>query len=317
MREELFTLPAYAKINLDLRIFGRRPSDNFHEIRAVFQTITLHDQLTFQKTDDGRIELICSDPGIPADERNLVYRAALSLRRRYGVQKGAFIRLEKRIPAQAGLGGGSSDAAVALLGLSHLWKLKISGDDLVNIGAELGSDVPFFFTGGTALGTGLGTNIYPLNDAPQRNLLVIMPGVKVSTADAYTALNAPTLTKADSAAILPVSYADTQISDSLYEVMRSDFEPVIYKLYPEIERTRRALAEAGARKVLLAGSGASVFGVFDDEESCERARCILKNEGDWQVFMCATVSRENYRNALGRCAEFLQPSTPNNQEIGA
>ena len=317
MREESFTLPAFAKINLDLRIVGRRLSDNFHEIRTVFQTITLHDQLTFRKIDDGRINLTCSDPSIPADERNLVYRAALSLRRRYGVREGAFIRLEKRIPAQAGLGGGSSDAAVALLGLSHLWKLKIRGDDLVNIGAELGSDVPFFFTGGTALGTGLGTNIYPLNDAPHRNLLVIMPGVRVSTTDAYTALNAPPLTKADSAAILPVSYADTQISDSLYEVMRNDFEPAIYKFYPEIERTRRVLAEAGARKVLLAGSGASVFGVFDDDESCERARGTLKNEDDWQVFMCATVSRGSYRNALGRCAEFLQPSTPNNQEIGA
>ncbi|HVF28257.1 MAG TPA: 4-(cytidine 5'-diphospho)-2-C-methyl-D-erythritol kinase [Pyrinomonadaceae bacterium] len=317
MREESFTLPAFAKINLDLRILGRRPSDNFHEIRTVVQTITLRDQLTFQKIDDGRIELTCSDPGIPSDERNLVYCAALSLRHRYGVQEGALVRLEKRIPAQAGLGGGSSDAAVALLGLSRLWKLKISRDDLVNIGAELGTDVPFFFTGGTALGTGLGTNIYPLNDAPHRNLLVIMPGVKVSTADAYTALDAPTLTKADSAAILPVSYADTQISDSLYDVMRNDFEPVIYKLYPEIERTRRALAEAGARKVLLAGSGASVFGVFDDDESCERARGILKNEGDWQAFVCATVSRGSYRNALGRCAEFLQSSTPKNQEIGA
>lgn len=307
MREESFTLSAYAKINLDLRILGRRPSDNFHEIRTVFQTITLHDRLTFQKTDDRRIYLTCSDPCVPADERNLVYRAALSLRRRYGVQEGAFIRLEKRIPAQAGLGGGSSDAAVALLGLSYLWKLKVSRDDLVKVGAELGADVPFFFTGGTALGTCLGTNIYPLNDAPHRNLLVIMPGVKVSTADAYTAINAPTLTKAGSAAILPVSYADTQISDSLYEAMRNDFEPVIYKLYPEIERARRALAEAGARKVLLAGSGASVFGVFDDDGSCERARGILKNEDEWQVFMCATVSRESYRNALGRCAEFLQP----------
>lgn len=307
MREELFTLPAYAKINLDLRILGRRPSDNFHEIRTVFQTITLHDRLTFQKTDDGCIYLTSSDPSIPADERNLVYRAALSLRRRYGVREGAFVRLEKRIPAQAGLGGGSSDAAVALLGLSHLWKLKISRDDLVNVGAELGTDVPFFLTGGTALGTGLGINIYPLNDAPHRNLLVIMPGVNVSTADAYIALHAPTLTKAGSAAILPVSYADTQISDSLYEVMRNDFEPVIYKLYPEIERVRRSLAEAGAQKVLLAGSGASVFGVFDDGENCERARGILKNEDAWQVFMCATVSRGSYRHALGRCAEFLQP----------
>ncbi len=317
MRDTSFTLPAHAKINLDLKIPGRRLSDNFHEIRTIFQTITLHDRVTFQKVGDGQIDLTCSEPGIPADERNLVYRAALSLRRRYKVQDGVRILLEKRIPAQAGLGGGSSDAAVTLLGLSHLWKLKISKDDLVNVGAELGTDVPFFLTGGTALGTGLGTNIYPLDDAPRRNLLVIMPGVKVSTTEAYTALNAPTLTKADSAAILPVSYADTQISDSLYDVMRNDFEPVIYKLYPEIERARNALAEAGARKALLAGSGASVFGVFDNDESCERARGILENEDGWQVFVCATVSRESYRNALGRCAEFLQPSTPDDQEIGA
>lgn len=317
MREESFTLPAYAKINLDLRILGRRPCDNFHEIRTVFQTITLHDQLTFQKSEGERIGLTCSDPDIPAGEDNLVYRAALELRRRYAVQEGASIHLEKRIPAQAGLGGGSSDAAVALLGLACLWELSVGQDELVKIGAGLGADVPFFFTGGTALGTGLGTDIYPLGDAPDRSLLVIMPGVKVSTAEAYQALRAPALTKPRSAAILPVSYADTQISDSLYEVMRNDFEPAIYQLHPEIERARNALVGAGARRALLAGSGASVFGVFDNRETSARARGALTVEDGWRVFTCATLTRDHYRRALGRRAELLRPSAPNSQEIGA
>lgn len=303
MREETLTLPAYAKINLDLRVLGRRPSDSFHEIRTVFQTISLHDELTFQKTDSGRIGLTCSDPSIPADEHNLVYRAALSLREHYGVRQGASLRLEKRIPAQGGLGGGSSDAAVALLGLARLWKLPINGDDLAKIGAALGADVPFFFTGGTALGTGLGTDICPLADAPGRHLVIVMPGVKVSTAEAYNSLNAPALTMTGSAAILPVSYANAQISASLYDVMRNDFEPVIYNIYPEIERARTALVKAGAGKALLAGSGACVFGVFDDRESSARARGALRVEAGWQVFTCATVSRETYRRALGGGAE--------------
>lgn len=305
MSVKSLTLPAYAKINLSLRVLGRR-ADGFHEIQTIFQTVSLHDRLTFSALPDQRIELTSSAPEIPTDERNLVHRAALALRERYGVRRGARIELEKNIPAEGGLGGGSSDAAVALVALAHLWEIETSGSELASVGARLGADVPFFLTGGRALGTGLGTDIAPLDDVEKTHLVIVAPGVKVSTAEAYKSLRAPALTKAETVAILHVSRADAQISDSLCDVLRNDFEPVIFKQYPEIECARNALLEQGARSALLAGSGSSVFGVFDKGEEAERAAEALRRvEPSWRVFPCTTLSRESYRESLGVCAAFL------------
>ena len=302
--DERFTLPAYAKINLNLRVLGRRP-DNYHEIQTVFQTITLHDRLTFESLDDERLELTCDAPDVPIDERNLVYRAAHALRLRYQISCGARVDMKKIIPAGGGLGGGSSNAAVALLGLASLWEMSISKPELIEIGSSLGADVPFFLTGGTALGTGLGTKVSPLVDAPGMSLVLVTPSVRVSTAEAYQALNAPALTKANHAAILSVSHADAQITDLLCDVTRNDFEPVIFELYPEINAAKEALLRVGGRKVLLAGSGSSVFGVFANRREAELACMELETEGAWRVFACETLKREEYRQALGRCAALL------------
>lgn len=305
LEKEPFTLPAFAKINLTLRVLGRRP-DNFHEIRTVFQTVTLHDRLTFEsRAGDERFELSCDAPGVPVDKSNLVTRAAQALREHYGVREGARVGLSKRIPPQGGLGGGSSDAATALVGLAHLWKVKTNKDELVEIGARLGADVPFFLTGGTALGEGLGTQITPLDDIPIKALLIITPDAKVSTAEAYRALRAPTLTKVESTVKLPVSRADAQKSDSLCDDLRNDFEAAVFRIHPEIERARNALLDAGARKSLLAGSGSSVFGFFDSREDSERASEALAGESLWRLFVCETLPREEYRKALGACAAFL------------
>jgi 4-diphosphocytidyl-2-C-methyl-D-erythritol kinase len=170
----------------------------------------------------------------------------VALRERFGVRGGARIGLEKTIPAGGGLGGGSSDAAAALVGLAWLWGLPARGEELAELGARLGADVPFFLTGGTALGTGTGAEITPLPDAPERHLLIVTPGVPVSTAEAYKALNARALTKAERAANLSVSRAESQIRDSLRGVVRNDFEPAVFRLHPEIGRAREALAGAGA-----------------------------------------------------------------------
>lgn len=303
--KEGFTLPAYAKINLALRVLGRRP-DGYHEIQTLFQTVTLRDRLTFEPLGEaGRFELRCDAPGVPVDESNLVSRAARALCERYAPRKGARIYLEKLIPAQGGLGGGSSDAAAALLGLSRLWELETGKSELSEIGARLGADVPFFLTGGTALGEGLGTDITPLEDAPRKPLIIVTPGVKVSTAEAYRALRAPALTKAESLAKLPSSRAEAQKTGSLYDELRNDFESVVFNLRPEIERARNALTQAGAEKALLAGSGASVFGLFGSREEQERAARLLRFEAGWQIFTCETLSREEYRRSLGACAAFL------------
>jgi 4-diphosphocytidyl-2-C-methyl-D-erythritol kinase len=300
----LLTLPAYAKINILLRVLGRR-ADNFHEIFTVFQTVTLHDRLTFEPLASERVELECSAPEIPSDETNLVHRAATALRERFGVRRGARIRLEKRIPSEGGLGGGSSDAAVALMALASLWQIRTDKAELALLGARLGADVPFFLTGGTALGTGLGTEIRALDDIAPQHLLIVTPGVGVSSAEAYKSLDAPALTKAETTVNLPISRAGGQISDSLCEVVHNDFEPSVFRLRPEIKRAHEALIKNGAQCALLAGSGSSVFGIFDKREAAASAEVALGGETRWQVFACETLTRDDYRQSLEACAAFL------------
>ena len=307
MSADRLTLPAFAKINLGLRVLGRRP-DGYHEIRTLFQTISLHDTLSFETAPGGRLELTCTDPSIPTDETNLVVRAAGALRERFGVTASARVRLEKVIPAGGGLGGGSSDAAVTLAALAVLWGVETDAGELAEIGARLGADVPFFLTGGTAAGKGTGADIQPLPDAPKMHLCVVTPGVHVSTAEAYKALGARALTKPDVAANLSVSRAEAEFSDSSCDVWSNDFEAVVVRLYPEVGRAREALKQTGARRVMLSGSGSSVFGVFESEAEAGRARGALGGvESAWKVFACVTLSRAGYRAALGRGAASLLP----------
>ena len=304
MSQTSFTLPAFAKINWTLHVLGRRP-DGFHELHTIFQTITLHDRLTFHAREDEGLSLSCDEPGIPVDESNLVLRAARALQKRHKIGKGARLHLEKHIPAEAGLGGGSSDAAVALLGLARLWQVKTSREEMIEIGAGLGADVPCFFTGGTAIGTGIGTEVKPVRDVPAKHLLIIKPSAKVSTAEAYKALKRPALTKESLDIILSISRAEALFSDSPHEALHNDFEQAIYELHPEVARARRCLIEQGARGALLAGSGSSVFGIFDKREALARARSVLEKEPGWRVFASAALARADYMEALGECAALL------------
>jgi 4-diphosphocytidyl-2-C-methyl-D-erythritol kinase len=300
-----FTLPSFAKINLTLRVLGRR-ADGFHELSTVLQTVSLHDRISFTARADAQLQLTCDSPDVPVDDSNLILRAAAALRERYGVRGGVSIHLEKVIPLEGGLGGGSSNAAIALLGLAHLWKIETNKHELTKIAASLGADVPFFLTGGTALGTGLGTEIRPIKEVSAEHLLIIKPAAKVSTAEAYKSLNAPALTKVDADIILSISRADEQFADSYPSALHNDFEPVIFNLKPEIERAKNALKQQGARASLLAGSGSSVFGVFDNQTAQARAVDALREEEGWRLFPCATVSRAKYLSALGECAAPLK-----------
>src|SRR5438132_7203102 len=294
---DVITIPAFAKINWMLRVLGRRP-DSYHQIETVLQTVTLHDRLSFWSSPDADIKFTCDDPELPADRSNLVSRAAHALKARYSIKSGAGIRLEKRIPVGSGLGGGSSDAAVALIGLSHLWNLKLHRNELIETAAQLGADVPFFLFGGTALGVGTGTEISPLPDAPDQFLLVLMPNAKVSTKTAYDSLNAPALTTVTGDTILSSSRATADFDLSYPPGLQNDFESVVFRSSPEVERARDALLDAGARRALLAGSGASVFAVFENKEAQQRAIQALKMEAGWRLFPCKTVGRERYAGAM-------------------
>jgi 4-diphosphocytidyl-2-C-methyl-D-erythritol kinase len=302
MSENSFTVPAFAKINWFLHILGRR-TDGFHELCTAFQTVSLHDNLTFSV--DNKIHLTCDNQTIPTDERNLIVKAALALREKYNIKKGARIHLEKNIPSPGGLGGGSSNAAVALLGLSALWKIKTSLGDLVKIGELLGSDVPFFFYGGTALGFGRGTEILSIKDLEEKFVLIATPNINVQTREAFARLNASRLTKDASKSILQICQSEAETLDLRHRALKNDFEKSVFASEPEVRRVKEKLIEFGAVQASMSGSGASVFAVFEKQETRQTAQKAIEEEEDWRSFAVATVSRTEYRAALEKVLQVV------------
>lgn len=258
------------------------------------QSVSLCDELIFEVRADNELSLTCDDPSIPTDNSNLVVRAARALSDRHG----ANIHLLKKIPAKGGLGGGSSNAAVTLLALNHLWRLGLGERDLKRIGSSLGADVPFFFRGGTAVAKGIGTELEEVSDFPKQHLIIITPNASVSTATAYASLNAPSLTTSESVSILSSSFTKPFFGDSIQWPLENDFEGVIFEIEPEIRRAKLALLDAGAHAALLAGSGSSVLGVFADEAARDRALKHVRCEAGWRVFACHTLSRSEYCQAI-------------------
>ena len=298
MKQPSLRVPSFANINWRLRILGKR-TECYHELSTQQQTISLHDDLEFELTEDGVVSLECDDAEIPTDDRNLVVRAARQLRKRNDVAAGVHVRLKKRIPAKAGLGGASSNAAVTLLALAHLWKLAPAENELHEIAGELGADVPFFLHGGCTLATGIGSEVSPLpdnSDGQTEQLIVLKPNASVSTADAYAGVDARALTTPDTDPILSSSRAESVLRNSqpwlARDSLQNDFESVIFDIEPEIKRTKEALLQAGALNALLAGSGSCVFGIFAGKEDQQRALEKLEIEAGWRVFPCVTVSRD-------------------------
>jgi len=291
-------LPSFAKINRLLRILGKRP-DGYHEVLTVLQTVSLHDDLEFQLRADGKLTLVCDDPRIPTDETNLIIKAAAALKEKLQTSLGADIKLTKRIPAQGGLGGASSNAAVTLMALNGLWRGQFSVADLERLAMNLGADVPFFHLGGRCIATGIGTDLHAVMDGPKQPLIIITPNARVSTPAAYAALKAGSLTTQDVMPILSSSFERLIAGYSgQWPELNNDFERVIFEIEPEIERAKNALLEAGVRGALLAGSGSSVFGVVDDEVMRDRVLDNLKCEAGWHVFSCETLSRAEYFEAM-------------------
>lgn len=290
-----FSLPSFAKINLLLRILGKR-EDGFHELFTVFQTVSLQDTLTFEESD--KLELTCDDRRVPTDDQNLIIRAATALRQRSGVDSGAKIHLLKRIPSPGGLGGGSSNAAVALIGLKRLWKVSVSDSDLLSIAEGLGSDVPFFLYGGTAIGTGRGEKIEQVADLIGEDLVIVTPNVAVSTSSAFAAVGSPNLTNVDTESILTVCRNEAKSLDLGYSALTNDFSQTVFASHPEIKRVRETLLSLGAVNAALSGSGASVFAVFDKQETRQAAQKALDKESTWDKFAVSTVSRDSYAKAL-------------------
>ena len=284
------TLRALAKVNLDLRVLGARP-DGYHEIRTVFQTISLADiiDVEFTRARDTIIEIDGAD--IPD---NLIAKAAALALDAMRVSARIRFRLRKRIPMGAGLGGGSSDAAAVLLALPALAARRLPLPQTMELAAGLGSDVPFFLLGGAAVALGRGTELYPLPDSPPRPALLVAPGLHVSTPAAYRAL-APRLTS-ESQQNKIVSFQSLvwgELGDNSYARGSNDFEAVVFEQFPQLAAIKRRLVKLGADPAMMTGSGSALFGLFRTREQVNQAAMTFRQEN---VFSVSLVSRARYRS---------------------
>jgi len=262
---------AHAKVNLTLHITGRRP-DGYHTLESVMQTVTLADRLVFTRADAG-LTLACDDPSLPTGPDNLVVRAAQALRHHVGrPELAAHIALEKRIPAGAGLGGGSSDAAATLLGLGELWGLGLEPADLVPVAAGLGSDVPYFLYGGIAVVRGAGEQVEPVPMVPPwLHLVIARPDFPISTAQVYRRYDELGLPEQDQLATAPLLAALEQgHPESIAAALHNDLEQAVLPFAPEVAKVREALLSAGCLAALLCGSGSAVFGLCRDEDHAQQ-----------------------------------------------
>ena len=261
-------LEAYAKINIGLRIIERR-ADGFHSIETIFHRIRLSDTLTLEPAASG-IRLTCTDPTVPSDRTNLCWRAVEALQAECRTDLGAVMHLHKRIPSGAGLGGGSSDAAAVLRYLPALWNKRVPDVRLRELGAGLGSDVPFFLQDASAFAEGRGEQLTPFALPLPYWILLVNPGIHVSTPWAYGEFSK----KLSAGYVVPrgsLFSAAKKTMRPLAEVMVNDFEEVVFPVHPDIAAIKHTLLAAGAASALLSGSGSSVFGLFADEHGVRLA----------------------------------------------
>jgi 4-diphosphocytidyl-2-C-methyl-D-erythritol kinase len=293
MTAGVVTVPAHAKLNLDLRVLGVR-DDGYHELATVFQTVALHDTLTVRPAA-GPMRLTCSEPGVPADERNLAWRAvqaAWTAAGREGGAAGLRVHLDKRIPMQAGLGGGSADAAAALVAANAVLDLGLSPSTLRDVAAGLGADVAFFLVGGTAEGRGRGDLLRTLPDVPSQLVLVAMPPFGVSTAEAYRWYD-----DQGAAGTAPGAWPGDSLGwHEAFARCRNDLEPTVAARHPEIGALVSALRPA-SRLAAMSGSGSAVFAVFDRRDDLTAAAGMAVARG-WRAIETETLGREAYQRAL-------------------
>ncbi len=270
------------KVNLHLSIERRRP-DGFHEIKTLFHRVSLQDTIHVQRTQASGIQLAVSDPDIPTGADNLVWRAAELFLKQYPQPGGVSLRIDKHIPAGAGLGGGSSNAAATLLGLQRLYEIDSAGDRLAALGASLGADVAFFLADTrSAWATGIGEKLSPVENSPLLWFLIVYPQIHISTQWAYQTFSQDIL--------LTNPRKNNKVRDSFRSLsdvrglMYNDFEQVIFPRYGQIKALKENLLAAGALGALLSGSGSSVYGVFADQLACETARGNIADSETYRIF---------------------------------
>lgn len=270
-------IKAMAKINLGLDVIRKR-TDGYHEVRMVMQSVNLYDTLTFTKSDEKDITLTANKREIPLDERNLIYKAADLLYKRYSMPEGVRIHLDKKIPMAAGMAGGSTDAAAALTGMNRLFELGISQEELCGLGVKIGADVPYCIMGGTVLAEGIGEILIPLPPAPDCFLVIAKPGIDVSTKYVYENLHADKLICHPDidGMVRAVSNQDRR---GIAAAMGNVLETVTVREYPVIDEIKKFMKENGAVNSLMSGSGPTVFAIMENAEKAERLKQSLAETG--------------------------------------
>ena len=283
-----YFVQSYAKINLTLDVLGRR-SDGYHELATIMQTIDLYDTLCLRQTDEDQVQVICSQPELNGAD-NLAARAAQAIRQQFNLTQGLVIELHKRIPIAAGLGGGSSNAATVLLALQQWWCLPVSPADLLTLAASLGSDVPFFLTGGLALCEGRGeriTSLTPHWPTAMRWLLLLKPTIGISTAVVFR--NLPASDYSQGAWSRRVTTALQTKSKLSPEDLHNDLERGVLERYPEVAQARDDMLQAGATHVQLSGSGPTLFAAFSDLGRAAQVQQRLHAQG-YELFLTRAIN---------------------------
>ena len=318
---------SFAKINVGLKI-GVRREDGFHELRTVYQTLALHDLIKVDVAHGSGIEIICADPRVPTDESNTCWRVTEQVLKAFKVKRKIRIAIDKKLPVQGGMGGASSNGVAVMLALEKALKLQLPPSERLRIAAEVGSDLPLFLIGGTVLGLGRGEQVFALDDLPSFHCVVATPAIGVSTPEAFAAWDESTATTAK--LTHPGAFDTIKLfGDSMYEWLNgsrfsptgvsakrwdraeallldlvrtgieNDFERVVFPKYPAIREVKRVLERSGARYASLSGSGATVYGLFDNRQTAAKAAVKLKAAGI-QAQATTTLGRTRYWKALFR-----------------
>ncbi len=282
-REKL-VLESPAKVNLNLEVMGAR-GDGFHSIRSILLPISLHDTITI--VPGGRKFVFRGGQGVPDDERNLAYRAVKLLTKKTGVRHGLEVKIVKRIPVAAGLGGGSSNAATVLRALNDLWELDLPEPELEKLGLELGSDVPFFLRGGTCIAGGRGEELTQIGRGGALELVLVHPPVKVSSEWSYHNVPAELTRSGSSTSMVKVALASGR-PELLSNHLVNDLAEAVRPAHKVVKTIERKLRSAGALGVLMSGSGPTVFGIAADAESADRVAAKLQS-GPWKVIRAAAI----------------------------
>ena len=283
----ILSLSSPAKINLYLKVHGRRP-DGYHDLTTVFQRVDLCDELRFWSNRGGRIRIRCADRDVPTGSKNLVYRAARMLQEDFALENGAQITIRKRIPVAAGLGGGSSNAATALLGLNRIWKLSLPRAELLKYAARLGSDVPFFlYDCSWAVGTGRGDRIRPLPVKARLWQILVTPRLKVYSRNVYQGLNLH-LTKKDDNVNILIRLLNRNDVSGISRVVHNDLAASICRLYPHLSALQQRMQGKSALTAAFSGSGPTLFGLVESKRRAEELRAVFAKRYR-QVFAVRTL----------------------------